>query len=789
MIKLGRLIIENFKSFENLYEIDFRDTDLFILDGPNGFGKTTIFDAIELCITGEIGRIVSTDNKQKNTHLLKYDLDKTTNVFLELIDDQKTILVIHASIPKDTTQDSNKPKNCKANLNFLTAWPEKNTDLLNLSYIDNISLESILHNNNLKDTFDIFNYIQQEETFHYLKQKESERHEKISYLFGTNKQTNDKEIFSNLKNKLSISLVNITQEIDSLEEESKILELDLSFNINGDLEENIKPSGKIEKIYTDNNLNADIDRHMCNINKLIWVLNDSDSYRKIKFNHDINYILLNRKKQISDIIKSGHIKYYDRVYKIEKHIRWIEELGVQLEYHKKIIRNNSGSIGVNTIDELSEQYPRIALQYKSEIDLYRILKNKIVGYQDILSRIINSRNNLKSHYEMHLSLENTTVECPFCGDLKSSTSELWISYDEQTNFFDGLKDESLDALNLLIDKLDKSFIIECKNKSSIFIEKYEKFTKLLPALREQLISKDDWLSMNKLRLWFENSNIDINQFMKLDGYTFVGDHLPTKVNSILFYLKNLISPFEINENYSDILSIINDYNITENNGVLIDNFGNKIEVLDLDKDLDFLKFQDLKSKSIKLKENLKKRSKLNTKYLAINEKFIMAKSIFNKYNKTIKRYELNVAKQIAIPFHIYSSKILQTRPDGNGAYLQSAEDLRESGYIRFVSNLTDEHDAWNTMSSGQLSGVILSFTLAMNKIYPTKFSTLLIDDPVQTMDEINLASFVQLLRNEFSNYQVVISTHERQTSSYFSYKYQFDNVVKVLNLKEERLVG
>src|SRR5690606_7744140 len=133
---------------------------------------------------------------------------------------------------------------------------------------------------------------------------------------------------------------------------------------------------------------------------------------------------------------------------VEKHIRWIEDLGIQLENHKKIISNNSGAIDINIIEELSEQYPRIALQHKSEIDLYRILKNKIAGYQDILAKIINSRNNLKSHYEMHLSFENTTLKCPFCGDLKLSTSELWISYDEQTGFFNSLKDESLEALNL-----------------------------------------------------------------------------------------------------------------------------------------------------------------------------------------------------------------------------------------------------------------------------------------------------------------------------------------------------
>ena len=119
--------------------------------------------------------------------------------------------------------------------------------------------------------------------------------------------------------------------------------------------------------------------------------------------------------------------------------------------------------------------------------------------------------------------------------------------------------------------------------------------------------------------------------------------------------------------------------------------------------------------------------------------------------------------------------------------MKVASNVRDAGFIRFISNASDDHDAWNTMSSGQLSGLILSFTLAMNKVYPTKLNTLLIDDPVQTMDEINLASFVQLLRNEFSNYQLVISTHERKTSSYFAYKYQLESIVKTLNLKRERL--
>lgn len=57
MFKIGRMRIDNFKSFGEPVDFDFSGADLVLFDGPNGFGKTTIFDAIELCFTGEISRI------------------------------------------------------------------------------------------------------------------------------------------------------------------------------------------------------------------------------------------------------------------------------------------------------------------------------------------------------------------------------------------------------------------------------------------------------------------------------------------------------------------------------------------------------------------------------------------------------------------------------------------------------------------------------------------------------------------------------------------------------------
>ncbi|MFK5985822.1 MAG: hypothetical protein QM479_10385 [Pseudomonadota bacterium] len=80
--------------------------------------------------------------------------------------------------------------------------------------------------------------------------------------------------------------------------------------------------------------------------------------------------------------------------------------------------------------------------------------------------------------------------------------------------------------------------------------------------------------------------------------------------------------------------------------------------------------------------------------------------------------------------------------------------------------------------------------LAMNKVYPTNLLTLLIDDPVQTMDEINMASFVQLLKYEFPEAQIILSTHERKVANYFAYRYLESGLeLETINMKNIRLNG
>ena len=76
--------------------------------------------------------------------------------------------------------------------------------------------------------------------------------------------------------------------------------------------------------------------------------------------------------------------------------------------------------------------------------------------------------------------------------------------------------------------------------------------------------------------------------------------------------------------------------------------------------------------------------------------------------------------------------------------------------------------------------------LALNKIYAGKgIKTILIDDPIQCMDDINMISFVELLRREFSDCQIILSTHEEDFSNFIRYKFKkYDLIAQAITLKD-----
>jgi exonuclease SbcC len=151
------------------------------------------------------------------------------------------------------------------------------------------------------------------------------------------------------------------------------------------------------------------------------------------------------------------------------------------------------------------------------------------------------------------------------------------------------------------------------------------------------------------------------------------------------------------------------------------------------------------------------------------------------YSETLKSYQKSLIRDIEILFHIYSGRIIQDFQGGLGFFIQ------ENNGIKFLTDPAKSFDAIFTMSSGQIAALVISFTLALNKKY-SRNKMLFIDDPVQTMDELNIAGFVELLRNDFNDRQIFISTHEDKMSTYMRYKFEkFGLKTKRISMKDKHI--
>lgn len=134
--------------------------------------------------------------------------------------------------------------------------------------------------------------------------------------------------------------------------------------------------------------------------------------------------------------------------------------------------------------------------------------------------------------------------------------------------------------------------------------------------------------------------------------------------------------------------------------------------------------------------------------------------------KVEKSYADHTISEIELIFHIYSGRLIQNYQRGLGLFIES----RDGKHLKFATAEKSEHDAILSMSSGQVSAISLAFFLSLNKVY-ARTPIIMIDDPSQSLDEINIASLTDLLRCELKNRQLIVSSHEEEISSYMRYRF------------------
>lgn len=193
MITINRLYIENYKLFSRK-EIDFSGALLSVFDGPNGYGKTSIFDAIELLITGKISRIKeceSIDGKTGYKTIFFAQNSEKDVIFKAEFEDEAAdrYFVLGARVISANVKGKfANPKNIFENIDFyympsysisIDAWDDY---IKSKEEIDQIRKHEFGQQN--IEQFTLFHYIRQEDRLAYFKQNEISRSSTIEDLLG-----------------------------------------------------------------------------------------------------------------------------------------------------------------------------------------------------------------------------------------------------------------------------------------------------------------------------------------------------------------------------------------------------------------------------------------------------------------------------------------------------------------------------------------------------------------------------------------------------------------------------
>lgn len=373
-------------------------------------------------------------------------------------------------------------------------------------------------------------------------------------------------------------------------------------------------------------------------------------------------------------------------------------------------------------------------------------------------------NDLKSARDLFVSkyssehISHDDASCPACGYDWKSYDELLRHMESQKLALETLVDINGEALKRNIERFESKFlgpicriIIEhaAIHKDSI------DYKKKIASLREEQVSY-----LRKLVRAYLSYGVDLTPFY-CTTFNLQESLGVNKIGEVVSALYRVVDHDAIDEDFQEIFEQVF---LEDDNSAL------SLELDSIDRKISYVKA----AYNISIYSDIKDKEKSYGVAEDTYKKAIYMDKALNKlrdiYNENLNSYVASIAKGIEVLFHIYSGRLLQNFQSGLGIFIET-----DGKNLSFRENPKKLHDVIFSMSSGQLSSLVLSFTLALNKRY-ARNAILLIDDPVQTLDDINVAGFVDLLRAEFSDRQIILSTHEDEMSAYMQYKFKKYNL-------------
>ena len=866
LVKIKKILLYNFKNFRHETVIDFSDNITFLV-GPNGFGKTTIFDAIELGLTGDISRInqnipVTGENIKYNKPFFQNDISDPVIIKLWLEKSNGNQLVLVRKLINNRPDGGILYAPKRSIGQFKLFRQEEATDEnfsrvdndIKLSEIDQTTIDNFLEINGeykLAKIFNLFNYIQQEETKFFLKKSEKDRSNDLSFLVKTDEIEDRISKIEKVNKVINDNLKSLTEQQEKLtQQELDNIPYQRLFN------QQVFQFDKESPFSVDNLSQSD--DFKVTIQKIIeFKQSFSISEYQRKLERD------KRKKEINTfdsalrfailfpLIQRPNYQWQWEKYTIdnprffeyvllENYLQTFET--ITHEYRRKQQLNQyweNLSTDINQMTAQTFQYvqnDRLSNDFESlkvQLTSYQTLRESVGQADKNLSDLRQLRRKLGEKFDA-LRQHNHVDEdkCPFCNNQFDSFVDLKSSYNNYTDYLTEIssrdsqrlqevqlslnsriqqvKQKITDEINSLTTNIDKKLLDRLQELSG----SYQSYSKYLEDFKTFIQSYTNMAPYQLENLEFDNYNhqyqsslqefrsklvvdddvyrvLDINSLENIKGQLVdLREEFPelqfetyqlesssysktnmAMINSRLHELKQAIH-LAIDEKYA-----INENLIADAENIFPIYFQSKVEVLE------DIRIGDLEEKKLYIDKQYKlvqnqQFQDLSRRIKILEKTAERLKEIHTIYKEEVKKFKIGIVKQLRIPFFIYSAKMLQNYQQGMGIFLTykktTSSDNETVAIIRFKSDTKNDHDVMNQLSTGQLAVVSLAFTLSLNTMFKLSdnLNFLMIDDPIQDMDAMNVLSFIEILRHGIiDRYQIILSTYSDHNALFMGYKF------------------
>ena len=191
--RLHKIYMNNYKLFDNK-NIEFKSADLIVLDGPNGYGKTSIFEAIEYILTGNIKRAEQcpevSGKISYDTHFMAKNAEKVVEIRGEFVSTEGILKIQRSIDAQNISGVQNNPKNLR-NVTKTTIFLNDKIVYEGKTDKDADDIIEQYLGKNLITYYDSFYYISQEDRLKFLSAPEPKRMEQINTLFNIEKEINE----------------------------------------------------------------------------------------------------------------------------------------------------------------------------------------------------------------------------------------------------------------------------------------------------------------------------------------------------------------------------------------------------------------------------------------------------------------------------------------------------------------------------------------------------------------------------------------------------------------------